>query len=65
MLMMDNLDTHTLASLYEAFTLEKAKVLWDRFEFVHTPKYGSWLNMAELEINILVSQCLSQRIDSI
>ena len=62
---MDDLNTHTLASLYEAFTFEKAKALWDRFEFVYTPKYGSWLNMAELEINVVVSQCLGRRIASI
>ena len=49
---MDNLNTHTPASLYEAFAPDKAKTLWDRFEFVHTPKHGSWLNMAEIEINV-------------
>ena len=51
-LVMDNLNTHTPASLYEAFAPDKAKTLWDRFEFVHTPKHGSWLNMAEIEINL-------------
>ena len=64
-LVMDNLNTHTPGSLYEAFTPEKAKALWDRFEFVYTPKHRSWLNMAEIEINVMVSQCLDQRIDSI
>ena len=64
-LVMDNLNTHTPGSLYEAFTPEKAKALWDRFEFVCTPKHGSWLNMAEIEINVMVSQCLSRRIDNI
>ena len=49
-LVMDNLNTHTPGSLYEAFTPEEAKALWDRFEFVYTPKHGSWLNMAEIEI---------------
>jgi hypothetical protein len=64
-LVMDNLNTHTPGSLYEAFAPEKAKALWDRFEFVYTPKHGSWLNVAEIEINVMVSQCLSRRIDSI
>ena len=64
-LVMDNLNTHTPGSLYEAFAPEKAKALWDRFEFVYTPKHGSWLNMAEIEINVMVSQCLNRRIDSI
>jgi hypothetical protein len=64
-LVMDNLSTHTPGSLYEAFTPEKAKALWGRFEFVYTPKHGSWLNVAEIEINVMVSQCLSRRIDSI
>jgi hypothetical protein len=64
-LVMDNLNTHTPGSLYEAFTPEKAKALWDRFEFVYTPRHGTWLNMAEIEINVMVSQCLSRRIDSI
>ncbi|CAN5253428.1 hypothetical protein BH10PSE16_BH10PSE16_43290 [soil metagenome] len=60
-LVMDNLNTHTPGSLYEAFTPEKAKALWNRFEFVYTRKHGSWLNMAEIEINVMVSQCLSRR----
>ena len=64
-LVMDNLNTHTPGSLYEAFTPEKAKALWDRFEFVYTPKHGSCLDMAEIEINVMVSQCLDRRIDSI
>ena len=55
-LVMDNLNT--AGSLYEAFTLEQAKALWDRFELVYTPKHGRWLNMAEIEINAMVSQCL-------
>ena len=62
---MDNLNTHTPASLYETFAPEQAKALWDRFDLVHTPKHGSWLNMAEIEINVMVSQCLDRRIDSI
>lgn len=64
-LVMDNLNTHTPASLYEAFAPEQAKALWDRFEFIHTPKHGSWLNMAEIEINVMVGQCLDRRIDHI
>ena len=64
-LVMDNLNTHTPGSLYEAFAPEKAKALWNRFEFVFTPKHGSWLNMAEIELNVLIGQCLSRRIDDI
>lgn len=64
-LVMDNLNTHTPASLYETFPPAKAKALWDRFEFVHTPKHGSWLNMAEIEINVMVRQCLNRRIADI
>jgi hypothetical protein len=62
---MDNLNTHSPGSLYEAFVPSKAKALWDRFEFIYTPKHGSWLNMAEIEINVLVRQCLSRRMESI
>ena len=64
-LVMDNLNTHKPGSLYEAFPPEKAKKLWDRFEFVYTPKHGSWLNMAEIELNVLNGQCLNRRIDNI
>ena len=64
-LVMDNLNTHTPASLYEAFAPDKAKALWDRFEFIHTPKHGSWLNMAEIEINVMVKLCLNRRIADI
>ena len=64
-LVMDNLNTHKPGSLYEAFPPDKAKALWDRFEFVYTPKHGSWLNMAEIELNVLTKQCLSGRIDNI
>jgi len=64
-LVMDNLNTHTPGSLYEAFSPQKAKELWDRFEFIYTPKHGSWLNMAEIELNVLNSQCLNRRIDNI
>ena len=64
-LVMDNLNTHTPGALYETFSPEKAKALWDRFKFVYTPKHGSWLNMAEIELNVLISQCLGRRIDNI
>jgi DDE superfamily endonuclease len=64
-LVMDNLNTHCPGSLYETFVPEKAKTLWDRFEFVYTPKHGSWLNMAEIELNVLIRQCLNRRIDNI
>jgi hypothetical protein len=64
-LVMDNLNTHTGGSLYETFPPETAKALWDRFEFVYTPKHGSWLNMAEIELNVLIKQCLDRRIDTI
>lgn len=64
-LVMDNLNTHTPGSLYETFPPSKAKSLLDRFEFIYTPKHGSWLNIAEIELNILIKQCLSRRIGSI
>jgi hypothetical protein len=63
-LVMDNLATHTPGALYEAFPAEEAKRIWDRFEFVYTPKHGSWLNMAEIELNVLTKQCLNRRIDN-
>lgn len=62
-LVMDNLSTHTPGALYQAFPPEQAKALWDRFEFVYTPKHGSWLNVAEIELNVLARQCLNRRID--
>ena len=64
-LVMDNLNTHTPASLYEAFAPAQAKALWDRFEFIYTPKHGSWLNMAEIELNVMIGQCLDRRLDCI
>jgi len=64
-LVMDNLNTHVPRSLYEAFQPEIAKKLWDRFEFVYTPKHGSWLNMAEIELSVLTRQCLNRRIDDV
>ncbi len=64
-LVMDNLNTHTPGSLYEIYLPEKAKALWDRFEFAYTPKHGSWLNVAEIELNVLTGQCLDRRIADI
>ena len=64
-LVMDNLSTHKAGSLYEVFPPDEAKRIRDRFEFVYTPKHGSWLNMAEIELNVLMGQCLGRRIDNI
>lgn len=64
-LISDNLATHKPAALYDTFKPEEAKRIWDRFEFIHTPKHGSWLNMAEIELNVLMRQCLKRRIDKI
>jgi transposase len=64
-LVMDNLKTHKAGSLYEMFSPEEAKNIRDRFEFVHTPKHGSWLNMAEIELNVLNRQCLNRRMHKI
>ena len=63
-LVLDNLNTHTGASLYEAFPPQEARRLLDRLEFHHTPKHASWLNMAEIEIGIMNRQCLDRRIDN-
>ncbi len=62
---MDTLNTHKPSSLYAVFEPKEAKRIWDRFEFVFTPKHGSWLNMAEIELNVLNGQCLNRRIDNI
>jgi len=61
-LVMDNLNTHTPASLYEAFDPKEAKRLADRLEIHYTPKHGSWLNMAEIELSVLSRQCLDRRV---
>lgn len=61
-LVLDQLNIHTPASLYAAFPPAEAKRLADKLEFHHTPKHGSWLNMAELELSVLQRQCLRQRI---
>jgi len=58
----DNLNTHTPASLYEAFPPAEAKRLADRLEIHYTPKHGSWLNMAEIELSVLAEQCLDRRL---
>ena len=64
-LVMDNLVSHEPGSFYELFPPEEARRLWNRFEFVYTPKHGSWLNIAEIELSILHRQCLNRRMDSI
>jgi transposase len=61
-LVMDNLNTHDIASLYETFAPEEARRLVERLEIHHTPKHGSWLNMAEIELSVLKGQCLDRRI---
>jgi hypothetical protein len=61
-LVMDNLNTHIAGSLYETFEPAEAKRILDKLEFHHTPKHGSWLNMAEIEFSVLSRQCLDQRI---
>jgi hypothetical protein len=62
---MDNLNTHTLGSLYEAFEPAKAFPLAQRLEIHHTPRHGSWLNIAEVELSALTRQCLDRRIDNL
>ena len=64
-LVMDNLNTHTTGSLYEAFEPAKAHALAQRLEIHHTPKHGSWLNIAEIELSALTRQCLDRRIGDI
>ena len=61
-LVMDNLNTHTIGSLYEAFDPAKAFALAQRLEIHHTPKHGSWLNIAEIELSALTRQCLDRRL---
>jgi hypothetical protein len=61
-LVMDNLNTHRPASLYEAFEPAEAKRIWDRLELHYTPKHGSWLNIAECEFSVLSRQCTNRRI---
>lgn len=64
-LVMDNLNTHGIGSLYEAFDPAKAFALAQRLEIHHTPKHGSWLNIAEIELSALTGQCLDRRIDDL
>jgi hypothetical protein len=64
-LICDNLNTHKIASLYEAFPPEEAKRLRDRLEIHYTPKHGSWLNVAEIELSLLTRQCLQRRLNDI
>jgi len=61
-LVCENLNTHTLASLFKAFAPAKARCLAERLELHFTPKPGSWLNMAEIELSVLTTQCLNRRI---
>jgi hypothetical protein len=61
-LVADNLNTHALASLYKAFAPAEARRIWERLEVHYTPKHGSWLNMAEIELSVLARQCLDRRI---
>jgi hypothetical protein len=64
-LVMDNLNTHSISSLYEAFSPEVARSLARRLEIHHTPKHGSWLNIAEIELSALTRQCLDRRIGTL
>jgi hypothetical protein len=64
-LVLDNLNTHTGASLYEAFAPAEARRIMEKLEFHYTPTHASWLNMAEIEISIMNRQCLDRRIDNI
>jgi hypothetical protein len=61
-LVMDNLNTHGIASLYETFPAKEARRLAERLDIHYTPKHGSWLNMAEIELSVLKGQCLDRRI---
>ena len=63
-LVMDQLNTHGVASLYEAYPPEEALRLAKRLEIHHTPKHGSWLNMAEIELSVLARQCLDERMEN-
>jgi hypothetical protein len=63
-LVMDNLNTHKVASLYEAFPPERARRIAEKLEIHHTPKHGSWLNMAEIELAVLARQCLGRRLET-
>jgi hypothetical protein len=64
-LVMDNLNTHTISSLYETFPAEEAFAIAQRLELHYTPKHGSWLNIAEIELSAMTSQCLDRRIETL
>lgn len=64
-LVMDNLNTHKPASLYKKYPLEEARRIIKKLEIHYTPKHGSWLDIAEIELNVMTRQCLSRRIESI
>ena len=64
-LVMDNLNTHKPASLYKTFPPAEARRIIKRLEIHHTPKHGSWLDMAEIELNVMTRQCSSRRIETI
>lgn len=64
-LVMDNLNTHTTASLYKTYPPSEARRIAKKLEIHYTPKHGSWLDMAEIELNVMTRQCLSRRIDGI
>ena len=64
-LVMDNLNTHAIASLYKTFPAQEARRIARKLEIHYTPKHGSWLNMAEIELNVMTRQCLSRRIADI
>ena len=62
---MDNLNTHVIASLYKKYPAREARSYAKRLEIHYTPKHGSWLNIAEIELNVMTRQCLARRLDSI
>lgn len=64
-LVTDNLNTHNISSLYEAFPADEARALAKRLEIHYTPKHGSWLNIAEIELSALTKQCLSRRVNAL
>jgi hypothetical protein len=64
-LVSDNLNTHTMWSLYETFPAQEARRILDRIEWHYTPEHGSWLNMAEIELSVMQGQCLDRRIPDI
>lgn len=64
-LVMDNLNTHRMASLYKKYAPEEARRILKKLEIHYTPKHGSWLNVAEIELNVMTRQCLNRRIDNI